>query len=90
MAVVPTYLFMPAKQHTHRMALPFSTPNPAPDLREARLLRRDVLRLRSCRWSTLRHALVQILHERVAELCAGGRRVEALEQGRHFGLADRL
>lgn len=81
---------MPTKQHTHRLPTTLITPKtPATHLREPRLLRRHVLPCRTRR-RTLRHALIQILHQRIAQLAAILRLVESLKQGRHVGLPYRL
>lgn len=81
---------MPTKQHAHRLPTALITSEtPATHLRESRLLRRHVLPCRTRR-RTLRHALIQVLHQRIAQLAAILGLVKSLEQGRHIGLPYRL
>lgn len=79
---------MPTQQHTHRLPTALrTTETPTPRLRETGLLRGDVLAGRVRRsGSSLRHALVDVLHQGVADLGAAFGLVDALQDGRHFRL----
>ena len=92
-----TYLLMPTQQHTHSLSASLSTTKAPPThLTESGCLRRDVsTTARSTRVGrrprcTLRHALVKVLHERIADLRAAFGLIHSLEYRCHFGLPDVL
>lgn len=79
---------MPAQQHAHSLTTALgTTETPSSCLCEAGLLRRDILAGRVCgRRPALAHALVDVLHEGVADLRAAFGLVDALQDGCHLGL----